>query len=504
MKMERIFTDIFAENDLMRHKLKWLTVIAGISLLSMVGLQIFWLRAAYKEQERTFLADAENTLFSVLLDESLNKVTGKDSLMAAAFRELTASGIIQTKEGNGPGGFGQGNMRINIVIPDSVAVDTSRLSQLLAEIKNRKGRGDTLLRIMTDSSEDVDEHFFAGLNEMSAIQSHFIRAIKKKGYDVYAEIAALDSAGHILEATCDSQLFRQISVKTSPDWLKNAAKNESQHIQIAFPGITMVLLQRMGAILIISSLLIIFCLSSVTYLLVLFFRQKRISEIRNDFMNNMTHELKTPISSVSVAIELMNDASVHNDPARVSDYMQIAQGELNRLTMLVEKVLKIAAFEKSDINIRKESFLAVSWLQQIAHSFKPIFETGSVLFSMQVKPELLMMNADKTHMTNVLHNLIDNALKYNNKQKPVIDVIIQDTDNQIYIMVKDNGKGISNSDQQKVFDKFYRVPQGDQHNVKGYGLGLSYVKEIVRLHLGEVRIESVLGQGSTFIITLPK
>lgn len=488
----------------MRHKLKWLTVIAGISLLSMVGLQIFWLRAAYKEQERTFLADAENTLFSVLLDESLDKITGKDSLMAAAFRELTASGIIQAKEGNGPGDFGQAKMRINIMIPDSVIQDTSRFSRLLTEIKKRKENGDTVLRIANESNVEDDDNFFAGLNEMSAIQSHFIRAIKKKGYDVHAEIASLDSAGHIIETTCDSALFRQISVKTSPDWLKDDPKKTAEHIQIAFPGVTVVLLQRMGTILIISSLLIIFCLSSITYLLVLFFRQKRISEIKNDFMNNMTHELKTPISSVSVAIELMNDASSHNDPVRVSDYMQIAQGELNRLTMLVEKVLKIAAFEKSDISVRKESFLAVSWLQQIAYSFKPIFETGSVLFNMQVKPELLMMNADKTHMTNVLHNLIDNALKYNDKQKPVIDVIIQDTDNQIYIMVKDNGKGISSSDQQKVFDKFYRVPQGDQHNVKGYGLGLSYVKEIIRLHQGEVRIESVLGQGSTFIITLPK
>src|SRR5215217_1294842 len=173
----------------MRHKLKWLTVIAGISLLSMVGLQIFWLRAAYKEQERTFLADAENTLFSVLLDESLNKITGKDSLMAAAFRELTASGIIQAKGGNGPGGFGQGNMRINIVIPDSVTADTSRLSKLFSAIRERKETGDTVLRIKSDDNLEAEGDFFDGLNQMSAIQSHFIRAIKKKGYDVHAEIA---------------------------------------------------------------------------------------------------------------------------------------------------------------------------------------------------------------------------------------------------------------------------------------------------------------------------
>jgi len=488
----------------MRNKLRWLTIVAGVSLLSMVGLQLFWLRVTYKEQERTFIADADNALFNTVLTEGINKLADQDTLLGKLFSKLPLAGILSGIDKQTGGSIVSGHtgkMSMSISIPDTMMTDSVELNELLQQIKARNESSGSILKL-TDSIKE--EELFDMFDNMSILKKAYAKSMAAKGYQTQMELALLDSNGVIVEATCDTTLFKAITVKTSTDWMKNDDGSKEQMIQFAFPGVSVMLLQRMGTILTISSLLIIFCLSSSTYLLILFFRQKRISEMKNDFMNNMTHELKTPISSVSVAIELMNDAGARGAPDVMKDYMQIAQGELNRLTMLVEKVLKIAAFEKSDINIRKENFLAVSWLQQVSNSFKPIFETGGVVCGIQVRPELLMLHADKTHLTNVVHNLIDNAIKYNDKPRLMLELIIQETGQEIYLMVKDNGMGISAADQQKVFDKFYRVPHGNLHEVKGYGLGLSYVKEIVRLHEGKIRIESVPGQGSTFIITLPK
>lgn len=488
----------------MRRRLRWLTIIAGVTLLSMVGLQLFWLRATYKEQERTFFADAENALFTTVLTEAVNKVSKQDVLLEKIFQKISLPAILSAAEQQtniqAPDIVAAtSKVHLKLSLPDSLLADTTELKQLLVDLKKRNGKGTIELN---DSL--LEKAFFQKDDDLNVLKGSYAKNLSAKGYWPKIEVAILDSVGKIMQASCDPSLFRQIKAKTSTREIMSMTGPAENVLQFAFPDLNILLLKRMGTILTISSLLIIFCLSSSTYLMILFFRQKRIAEIRNDFMNNMTHELKTPISSVSVAIELMHDAGIRGASDAMLDYMQIAQGELNRLTMLVEKVLKIAAFEKGEIHIFKENFAADSWVQQVYNSFKPIFETGGVVCNIEVKPASLTIHADKTHLTNVLHNLIDNAIKYNDKSQLLLSLIVQNTDTETYIMVKDNGMGISAADQSKVFDKFYRVPHGNLHEIKGYGLGLSYVWEIVRLHQGQVRIESVPGQGSTFIITLPK
>jgi signal transduction histidine kinase len=236
----------------------------------------------------------------------------------------------------------------------------------------------------------------------------------------------------------------------------------------------------------------------------MFFKQKRMADIRNDFLNNMTHELKTPISSVAIALEMIQDERHKLSDEKKRDYARIAQGELKRLTLLVEKVLKMAAFDKGEIQIKREHFQASSWLQDILASMRPVFETAGAQVNISVDPEALQLYADKTHITNILTNLVENALKYNDKPEPVINIAIGEEGNDTVLSVTDNGRGIPAAYVSKVLDKFFRVPAGDQHDIKGYGLGLSYVKAAVELHGGTIAVKSALGQGSTFTIHLPK
>ena len=486
----------------MRHKLKWLAGIAIVALLCIIGLQVFWLRTSYKEQESRFMADAENVLISTQVKMNMSRLnrtpdtTAMGRMVAAMLPDLITE--IVKKTSNIPDNVDMEHMNFQLSGNDSL-VDIDSNLKVLAK---RLGK-DTARPLLVMSSRGMPQFRTPEKMDLSALKDEYLKELKKKGIAAQCEIAALDSLQRLTYATTDIAAFKNIPVKTDPIRALMDAP-DVDHIQVAFPQISWYLLKRMVWILAISIGLILICFTSFSYLIAQFFRQKRLSEIRNDFMNNMTHELKTPISSVSVALELIDDAGNRGETSAVKEYIGIAQGELNRLTMLVEKVLKMAAFEKSDIKVVRESFLAAAWLQKINNSFKPIYETRGVICETEVSPELLMIYADKTHLTNVLQNLIDNAIKYNDKERPVIRISITARDNSTIITVSDNGNGIPEAYVKKIFDKFFRVPSGNVHNVKGYGLGLSYIKAITDLHGGSINVTSTVNEGSTFTITLPE
>jgi two-component system phosphate regulon sensor histidine kinase PhoR len=224
--------------------------------------------------------------------------------------------------------------------------------------------------------------------------------------------------------------------------------------------------------------------------------------MKNDFINNMTHEFKTPISTVSLACEVLNDPDVSKTDELVHSYIDIISQENKRLGLLAEKILQTAILEKGQLNLRKENIDLHSVASDVIRkiSIQVEIRDGSITTDFRSKnPEIL---ADRVHITNVINNLLDNANKYTPK-KPVIIVSTADQENGILLCISDNGIGISKANQKKIFDKLYRVPTGDVHNVKGFGLGLSYVKLIVEKHGGEVSVESEQGKGSTFRVWLP-
>lgn len=232
-------------------------------------------------------------------------------------------------------------------------------------------------------------------------------------------------------------------------------------------------------------------------------KQRRLTAMKNDFISNVTHELKTPIATVGVAIEALKNFNAINDPARTKEYLDISQNELNRLSMLVDKVLKLSMFENKELELRKESVDLRNLAQEVVASFKLQFEKYHAHCELLIEGADFELMADKMHLTSVLYNLVDNALKYS-PDSPDIRLVIADKGPSLLLTVSDRGIGIPAAYKDRVFEKFFRVPAGDTHNVKGYGLGLSYVAEVVAKHGGKVDLESETGKGTTFIINLPK
>ncbi len=259
----------------------------------------------------------------------------------------------------------------------------------------------------------------------------------------------------------------------------------------------------MAWILSLSGVAIILGSLSFAYLLKLFFRQKRESEIRADFLNNMTHELKTPISSVAVALELIQDKRYPLSEAAKAGYFSVAESELQRLTLLVDKVLKIAAFERSEIALTFQNFEAAPWLAGILTGIKPLLEEAGAMVETTSFSPSLQLYADSTHLANVVQNLLENALKYNDKTMPQIQISVFEEGAFSVVTVTDNGSGIPAAYRTKIFDKFFRIPTGNRHDTKGYGLGLSYVKAIATLHGGSVQVASIPGRQTRFEVRIP-
>ena len=222
------------------------------------------------------------------------------------------------------------------------------------------------------------------------------------------------------------------------------------------------------------------------FTIVVIFRQKRYTEIKNDFINNMTHELKTPIASISLAAQMMNDKSVPKSEQMMNHLGGVINDESKRLRFLVEKVLQI------------------SMSDHIAHSFTLRVEHTGGKIMMDIGAVDSKIYVDEVHFSNVIHNLMDNAIKYRDPDKPVELLLSTWNDEKhLYFSIKDNGMGIKKENLKKIFDKFYRVHTGNKHDVKGFGLGLAYVKKVVDLHQGEIKAESELGKGTKFTISLP-
>jgi two-component system phosphate regulon sensor histidine kinase PhoR len=224
--------------------------------------------------------------------------------------------------------------------------------------------------------------------------------------------------------------------------------------------------------------------------------------VKNEFISNITHELRTPIATVGVAIEAMKNFNAMDDARKTKEYLDISSNELQRLNLLVDKVLKLSLFEKREIDLTPEPTDIRQLAEEVVNSLRLQSEKYKAEISIQARGDLTIM-ADKLHMQSVIFNLLDNALKYNNAS-PVISIDLEGNEKEIIIRVRDNGIGISPEYRSKVFEKFFRVPHGETHNAKGYGLGLSYAAHVIERHKGKIILESERGKGSIFTITLPK
>ncbi len=231
--------------------------------------------------------------------------------------------------------------------------------------------------------------------------------------------------------------------------------------------------------------------------------QQRLAELKNDFISNMTHELKTPVTTVGVAIEALKNFNGIENKALTEEYLTIAQNELSRLSLLTDKILKTAIFENNGVDFQPETLRLDQVIEQVLSSMKLVCEKNKATVSLEKIGSHFELRGSQVHLTNVIYNLLDNALKYS-RENTMIQVQLQEVGHELKLSITDNGIGIASEYKKKIFEKFFRVPSGDVHNSKGYGLGLSYVDSVIKAHHGKLEVESEIGKGSTFTIVLSK
>jgi len=282
----------------------------------------------------------------------------------------------------------------------------------------------------------------------------------------------------------------------------NDIKNSHYYLLVNFPTKSRYIVKSLWVMASSSMLVILIILTIFTLTLIIIFKQKKLSEMKNDFVSNMTHELKTPISTISLASQMLGDSQISNSKEQISSISGIIKDETNRLSIQVEKVLQTSILDKGLLKFKIEDIDIHQVIQGVYDNFNIRVEKESGKFILNLDASKHLIKADRLHITNVMVNLTENALKYKN-DIPEITISTINKGGYIYINVSDNGIGISKDNQKRVFEQFFRVSTGNIHDVKGFGLGLSYVKKIVEGHDGEIKLESKIKKGSTFTIKLP-
>ncbi|MEE4284841.1 MAG: HAMP domain-containing sensor histidine kinase [Mariniphaga sp.] len=239
------------------------------------------------------------------------------------------------------------------------------------------------------------------------------------------------------------------------------------------------------------------------YTLSVIIRQRQLSQIQKDFINNLTHELKTPISSIALSAKVISEEKILKNPKRLFEYAQIIQNQNNRMKENVEKVLNLASLEKNKLHLNREKIELNEFLKQVTENFKHSDAGKKATITLDIAKKQTYIIADKFHFSNLVINILENSVKYCDKE-PKVRIDIRKIKNQLQIQFTDNGIGISKKYRKKIFNRFYRVPTGNVHNVKGFGLGLDYVRKIVKAHKWEIKVDENPEGGSIFTLLIPQ
>ncbi|MDG5800433.1 HAMP domain-containing sensor histidine kinase [Marinilabiliaceae bacterium ANBcel2] len=391
---------------------------------------------------------------------------------------------------------GRGQQSISFDPLDQSQPLSHAINNIQAQLKNRfEEQGARLMKEMFLSDKPIQERVPKEMMDVSLVQ-----AFEERGLSLPFEFGIYNSRGNLVTST-DHFEREEATVSYQKHLFPNDVHPKANYVLVYFPKRPNFIMDSMGMVLptIVFTLVMIF-LSILTLIIIV--KQKRLDDIKNDFINNMTHEFKTPISTISLASQMLKDGSVAKSPSTLTHVSGVIQDESKRLSFQVEKVLQMAIFDKGKAGLKKKKTDINNLVNNVVNTFriKAESENGRIIEKLDAKNPTVYV--DEMHFTNVIFNLLDNALKYRNG-KPVLNVKTWNRKTGIVISIEDNGLGISKENLKRVFEKFYRVPTGNVHNVKGFGLGLAYVKKIVEDHDADITVESVINEGTKFEIFIP-
>ena len=469
----------------------------SLALLGLCGFQVYWINNAIALNQERF-----NRTIRATLSEIVSKLERQEAI------QLTAETLSSLKENS----IKSVNVertdslsRIFIKIDSSqnqnqqifISPDTPKMTfKMFAEANFR---GDTISRPikerLSNKSEIVDvvlEQFFTTKRDISDRLSYKLldsllgHSLRDKGINLSYEFAVWNSSEDTLILSNVNNQFRTVKASDFKATLfPNDLFGNVNYLMLNFPDQTQYLFGQIWSTLAASILFVLIIVGSFSYAIFIIFRQKKLSEIKNDFINNMTHEFKTPIATVSLACEAMQEAQVRGDEQTFMRYVGMIRDENKRLGDQVEKVLQAAILEKDSFKLKIEKTNILELLHTVLDKVREQVSAvnGELMIDFRSSDNFLM--ADKHHLTNLFYNLLDNAIKYS---KDKVNILIRtfNEGDTISVEVQDQGIGMNREELNRIFDKFYRVPTGNRHDVKGFGLGLNYAKTIVNLHKGSI------------------
>ncbi len=485
------------------------------SIVMLLVLQVFWLQKNYQEKTYLLRREADN-LFRATIGEL------QDSLLKQSIRPLRSEAeallplpvvrqklYFSGKRDKSSDKYGTGPEQLTL-IPDSLVVAPDSLNsiaqvQVIVASAHSKDSLDKVLRVLAADMQRRTgfKSFLIRLNNDS-LRVHTIRAKFQKG---------LDSVGIYLPFTVQ---YATPSLKAKdPGFVEMQQPAEGFIVPRFIPPSPIgghfalfssplkYVLGKMVPEILFSLLLTLITMSAFYVVYRTLRQQQRLTDLKNEFISNVTHELKTPVTTVGVALEALSNFNGLANPELTREYLAISKQELQRLSLLVDKIMKTAVFEQKGIALQIERIEFRHLADRVLSSMKLQFERVGAEVEFCESGDDFYLCGDLVHLTNVFYNLLENALKYT-ETNPKIIISLEALTDQLVLSICDNGIGIPAEYHSKIFEKFFRVPSGDVHNHKGYGLGLSYVAGVVKQHGGHIGVESQLGKGSCFKVHLPR
>ncbi len=330
------------------------------------------------------------------------------------------------------------------------------------------------------------------------------KVFEDKDIDVKFEYAVITPEENKPLTLIRSDGFRPdfISTKYRVSLFPNDIFQKQNVLLVKFPGIGSNVLTSLSWLMIASIIFTLVIVISSGLSIFVMIRQKKTSDIKTDFINNMTHEFKTPIATISIAVDSINNPKVIQQPEIIKNYTRVIKEENNRMNRRVEQVLQMALLDSREFKLNEKPLDIHELIRKVSDNIRLQTESKNGQLSLNLEAQRMIVNADESHMTNVLISILDNAIKYS-PENPVIMISTTNSGSAIIISISDHGIGMNVETQKKIFDKFFRVTSGNIHNIKGFGLGLSYAKAIVLAHKGEIKVISEIDKGSRFDIVLP-
>jgi len=422
-----------------------ITFVSSLSLIGVIVIQLLWANYALKLRGEIF-----NNRVQVFLEEVISKITDE----GCSFREGCKPCLLDNNNENNHNTCAKNFVKIHNI--NMIKLDSIMESEFCNRMK-------------------VNKDYVYGI-----IDGKSKRLITCSNKSYYNELL---NTYHTFPFPC----------------VKN---NENIYLGIFFPNQQTYILNRMIFLLIVSSLFLLVVIVSFILTVLILLRQKKLSEMKSDFVNNMTHEFKTPISTISLASEMLTKTNVLESKEKILQYANIIFDENTRLKTQVEQVLQISVLDKRNFKLLKKDIDVHEIIENVVSNFQLVVQQRNGTINLELKAEPYHILADPTHFYHIISNLIDNAIKYS-FEEPIITITTKSNNIGIIVYISDEGIGISAENAKYIYKKLYRISTGNVHNVKGFGLGLFYVKTMVEAHGGNIKLKSELKKGSTFEIFFP-